>query len=158
MSRPGFGADSNFDTVESAFDKAWSWQRNTLRFGLEYATTIRSDDLIQNFFPLGGFLRLSGLERGEISGPHAGLARLIYYRKVDESGGGIFDMPLYIGGSIEAGNVWQSRSDISLDSMIMNASLFAGLDTYIGPIFLAAGFAENGDTSFYLFLGAPQRR
>lgn len=158
MSRPGFGADSNFDTVESAFDKAWSWHQNTLRFGLEYATTIQSDDLIQNFFPLGGFLRLSGLERGEISGPHAGLARLIYYRKVDETGGGIFDMPLYIGGSIEAGNVWQSRSDISLDSMIMNASLFAGLDTYIGPIFLAAGFAENGDTSFYLFLGAPQRR
>jgi len=157
MSRPGFGADSNFDTVESTIDTAWSWNKNTLRFGLEYATTIQSDNLIQDFFPLGGFLRLSGLERGEISGPHAGLARIIYYRQVGETGGGLFDFPLYLGGSVEAGNVWQTRSDISLDSMLINGSLFAGLDTYLGPLFLAAGFSENGDTSFYLFLGAPQR-
>jgi NTE family protein len=158
MSRPGFGADSNFDTVESIYDTAWSWKQNTLRFGLEYATTVRSDDLIQNFFLLGGFLRLSGLERGEISGPHAGLARLVYYRQVDETGGGLFDMPLYIGGSIEAGNVWQTRSDISFDSLRTNGSVFAGLDTYIGPLFVAAGFSEHGDTSFYLFLGAPHHR
>ena len=158
MSRPGFGADSNFDIVESAIDTAWSWNQNTLRFGLEYATTIQSDNLIQDFFPLGGFLRLSGLERGEISGPHAGLARIIYYRQVDETGGGLFDFPLYFGGSLEAGNVWQTRSEISLDSMLLNGSLFAGLDTYLGPLFLAAGFAENGSTSFYLFLGTPQRR
>ena len=128
-----------------------------MRFGVEYATTIQSDNLIQNFFPLGGFLRLSGLERGEISGPHAGLARIIYYRQVDETGGGIFDMPFYLGGSVEAGNVWRSRSDISLDSMLINGSLFAGLDTYLGPLFIAAGFSEDGETSFYLFLGTPQR-
>lgn len=157
MSRPGFGADSDFDTVASTFDTAWSWNQNTLRFGVEYATTIQSDNLIQNFFPLGGFLRLSGLERGEISGPHAGLARIIYYRQIGETGGGLFDMPLYVGGSVEAGNVWQTRSDISLDSMLFNGSLFAGLDTYLGPLFLAAGFSENGDASFYLFLGALQR-
>jgi NTE family protein len=157
MSRPGFGADSNFDTVESTIDTAWSWKKNTLRFGLEYATTIQSDNLIQNFFPLGGFLRLSGLDRGEISGPHAGLARIIYYRQVGETGGGLFDFPLYLGGSVEAGNVWQTRSDISLDSMLINGSLFAGLDTYLGPLFLAVGFSENGDSTFYLFLGARQR-
>ena len=155
LSRTGFGADSNFDTVESALDQAWSWGQNTLRLGLEYQTTMRSDNQIQNFFPLGGFLRLSGLERGAISGPHAGLARLIYYRQLGATGGGLFNMPLYFGGSVEAGNVWQSRSDISLDSLLLNGSLFAGLDTYIGPLFLAAGFSENGDTGFYLFLGAP---
>jgi len=138
-------------------DTAWSWKQNTLRFGLEYTTTIRSDNSIQNFFPLGGFLRLSGLERGEISGPHTGLARIIYYRRFGETGGGLFDFPIYFGGSVEAGNVWQSRSDISLDSLLLNGSVFAGLDTYIGPLFLAAGFSENGDSSFYLFLGTPQR-
>jgi NTE family protein len=157
MSRPGFGADSNFDIVESEIDTAWSWKQNTLRFGLEYSTTIQSDNLVQNFFPLGGFLRLSGLERGAISGPHAGLARIIYYRQLGETGAGLFDFPLYIGGSVEAGNVWQLRSDMSFDSMIMNGSLFAGLDTYFGPLFLAAGFSEGGSSSFYLFLGTPQR-
>ncbi len=156
MSRPGFGADSDFDIVESAIDTAWSWNRNTLVFGLEYATTIRSDNQVQNFFPLGGFLRLSGLERGEISGPHAGLGRLVYYRQLGETGAGIFDFPLYVGGSVEAGNVWQERSEISFDSMLVNGSLFAGLDTYLGPLFFAAGFSEGGSTSFYLFLGTRQ--
>ncbi len=157
LSRPGFGADSNFDTVEAAWTSVWTGGRHTLQLGLDFNTTIQSDDLIQNFFPLGGFLKLSGLERGEISGPHAGLARLLYYRRAGETGGGLFDIPLYLGASVEAGNVWQSRSDIGFDSMIINGSLFAGYDTYFGPLFLAAGFAEDGDTSFYLFLGPLPR-
>lgn len=157
LSRPGFGADSNFDIVEVSASKVWSYSRNTFQFGVEFGTTIESDDLIQNFFPLGGFLRLSGLERGQISGPHAGLARLVYYRRMGETGGGLFDVPLYLGASIEAGNAWQSRSDISTQSLLMNGSLFAGLDTWFGPLYLAAGLAEGGNSSFYLFLGTPPR-
>ncbi len=156
LSRPGFGADNNFDIIDSAIDRAWSWNRNTLRLGAEFATTIQSKSQVQDFFPLGGFLRLSGLERGEIRGPHAGLARLVYYRQLGETGAGLFDFPLYIGGSLETGNVWQQRSDISVASLRVNGSVFAGLDTYLGPLFLAAGFAEGGSTSFYLFLGSQR--
>jgi NTE family protein len=153
MSRPGLGADRSFDTIESALTTFWTRGRHTLQLGLEYNTMVESRDLIQNFFPLGGFLRLSGLQRGEISGPHAGLARLVYMRRSGETGGGVFDLPLYLGASVEAGNAWQARSDMSLESLIVNGSLFAGLDTWLGPLFLAAGIAENGDSSFYLFLG-----
>ena len=66
-------------------------------------------------------------------------------------------MPIYLGASVEAGNVWQSRDDISFDSMITNGSLFFGLDTIAGPVFLAAGFAESGETNFYLFVGSTPR-
>jgi NTE family protein len=159
MSKPGLGADSRFDSFRSTIDKVWSWGRddqNTFQLGLEYATTIKSDNRVQEYFPLGGFLRLSGLERGEISGPHAGLARLMYYRQLGGPSG-FFDMPLYVGGSIEAGNVWQNRSDISTGSLIANGSLFAGIDTYVGWLFLGAGFSEAGESSFYLFLGDPRR-
>ncbi len=156
LSRPGFGADGKFDTIETELTSVRTSGRNSLLFGLSFATTLDSDDTIQEFFPLGGFLRLSGLERGEISGPHAGVARLVYYRRSGDTGG-LLDMPLYFGASIEAGNVWQSRSDISTDSLIINGSLFAGIDTYLGPLFLAAGIGEGGDSSFYLFLGAPPR-
>lgn len=157
-SRPGLGADSSFDLVDLAFEKAWSWNKNTIQIGAEYSTTIESDDLVQNFFPLGGFLRLSGLDAGEISGPHAGLLRMMYLRNIGSSVGGLFDVPVYLGGSLEAGNVWQSRGDIGLDSMLINGSIFAGVDTYFGLLFLAAGFSETGDNSFYLFLGNPRRR
>ena len=157
LSRPGFGADNDFDTVAAEMTSSWSKGKNTLQLGLDYATTLESDNTVQDFFPLGGFLRLSGLERGEISGPHAALAKLVYYRRVGDTTGGILDAPIYLGVSAEAGNVWQSRSDISVDTMIFNGSIFAGIDTFIGPVYLAAGFAEQGQRNVYLFIGEPPR-
>ena len=157
LSRPGLGADDKFDTGEAEFSQTWSRGKNSLQLGLSYATTLSSANNVQNYFPLGGFLRLSGLERGEISGPHAGLTRLVYYRRVSETTGDLFETPIYVGISAEAGNVWQSRDDISLDTMQLNGSIFAGLDSYFGPVYLAAGFAENGQSNFYLFIGSPPR-
>ena len=157
LSRPGLGADHNFDTIEGEFSQTWSRGKNSLQLGLGYATTLSSDNTVQDFFPMGGFLRLSGLERGEISGPHAALARLVYYRRVGDTTGDLFETPIYLGFSAEAGNVWQTREEIGFDTMQINGSVFAGLDSYFGPVYLAAGFAENGQTNFYLFVGAPPR-
>ncbi len=157
QSLPGMGADYRFDTLEADFAQTWSRGKSSLQLGLSYATTLSSDNTIQDFFPMGGFLRLSGLEQGEISGPHAGLARLVFYRRVGSKTGGVFDTPVYLGVSAEAGNVWQARSDMDFSSMQLSGSIFAGMDTYIGPVYLAAGFAEHGQTNFYLFIGATQR-
>ena len=156
MSRPGLGADSRFDTVEGEIMRTLSRGRNFYQLALAYATTVESDGTVQDYFPLGGFLRLSGLERGEISGPHAALARLVYYRRIGETTG-LLDTPIYFGFSAEAGNVWQSRSDMDFDTMLLNGSLFAGFDTFLGPVYLAAGFAEGGGSNFYLFVGEPPR-
>ena len=156
LSRPGLGADATFDTIEGELNQTWSRGKNSLQLGLGYATTLDSNSAIQDYFPLGGFLRLSGLERGEIRGPHAALARLVYYRRIGETRG-ILDTPIYLGVSAEAGNVWQRRSDMSFDSMLLNGSVFAGLDTFVGPIYLAAGFGEQGEANFYLYVGALPR-
>jgi len=156
-SRPSLGADTRFDTLEFDLAAAMSRGKNTLVVGLDYATTLDSLSPVQNYFPLGGFLRLSGLERGQISGPHAALLRLVYYRQVSSSSGGLLQMPVYLGASIEGGNTWQIRDDIGFDSMLINGSVFLGLDTLIGPVYLAAGFAEGGRSNFYLFVGATPR-
>jgi NTE family protein len=157
-SMPDLGADERFDLAEFDIDGTWSRGKNTFTLGAYYATTLDSKNAIQDYFPLGGFLRLSGLERGEISGPHAALARMIYYRRVSESTGGIGEIPIYLGASLEAGNAWQSRSAIDFESALVNGSVFAGFDTPIGPFFIGAGFAEGGRSNYYLFLGAPPRR
>jgi NTE family protein len=157
LSRPGLGADFNFDTIQGEFSQTWSRGKSSLQLGLGYATTLSSDNTVQDFFPMGGFLRLSGLERGEISGPHSAITKLVYYRQVGDTTGDLFETPIYLGFSVEAGNVWQLREEISFDTMRINGSVFAGLDSYFGPVYLAAGFAENGQTNFYLFVGAPPR-
>lgn len=157
LSRPGMGADHKFDTIEGNFSQTWSRGKSSLQLGLSYATTLSSNNSVQDFFPMGGFLRLSGLERGAISGPHAALTKLVFYRQVGDTTGGLFETPVYLGISAEAGNTWQTRDEISFDTMRLNGSFFVGMDSYFGPVYLAAGIAEHGQSNFYLFIGAPPR-
>ena len=110
-------------------------------------------DQVQDFYTLGGLFDLSGLSPDQISGPHFGIARAIYYRRIGSGQDGLFDVPTYLGFSLELGNVWQRRSDVSVDSALFNGSAFLGFDTFLGPVYLAAGFGEGGDRSFYLLLG-----
>lgn len=153
LSRPSFGANFKYDTIEGEVAQNFSRGKSTFRIGLGYATTLESDGAVQDLFRLGGFQRLSGYERGAIAGPHAALAKLVYRRQMGESG--LLGTPVYLGVSVEGGNVWQNRSDMSFDSLLLNGSVFAGFDTWIGPVYLGAGFGEQGHSNVYLFVGAP---
>jgi NTE family protein len=121
-------------------------------------STVSSDSqapAIEDFFTLGGFLNLSGLAPQSIAGPHYGIARLIYYRQIGREGPGFLNVPTYAGLSFEVGNIWEERADASWNSALKDASLFLGLDTLVGPLYLAAGFDDGGETAFYLFMGRP---
>ncbi|HEY3486999.1 MAG TPA: hypothetical protein VGL10_02935, partial [Gammaproteobacteria bacterium] len=62
-------------------------------------------------------------------------------------------IPIYLGGSLELGNVWQTTDKIALDEGIGAASLLAGMDTLLGPLYIGLGKTENGDRALYFFLG-----
>ena len=62
-------------------------------------------------------------------------------------------MPIYLGVSLEIGNVWERRSDVSASSALVNGAAYLGFDTILGPVYVAAGFGEGGDKSLYLLLG-----
>jgi NTE family protein len=96
---------------------------------------------------------LSGLSPESLSGPHFGVARAIYYRRIGSGQEGFLDVPTYLGVSLELGNVWERRSDASFSSARVNGAAFLGFDTFLGPVYLAAGFDEGGGRSFYLLLG-----
>ena len=153
-----FGADDDYDTIDARLQALTSRGKTTFALGLEYATTLSFNGAIQDLFRLGGFQRLSGFNRNELSGPHAALASLTAYRRIGDSPGGLFNAPVYLGASVEAGNVWESRSQISASTALVHGSLFVGVDSYIGPLILAAGFGEGGSSNVYLFLGAPPAR
>jgi NTE family protein len=42
---------------------------------------------------------------------------------------------------------------MSLDDTIFGASLWAGVSTPVGPVYVGVGRAEGGDHAFYVFLG-----
>jgi NTE family protein len=142
------------DTFVFDWRGAWSRGKNTAVAWVSSGSTIGgSDTNVRSYFPLGGFLNLSGLPAQSLAGPHYAIARLVYLRSVGRGGEGVLNVPAYAGISYEIGNIWARRSELSFGSARNDASLFFGADTYIGPAYLAVGYDEGGNTAFYLFLG-----
>ncbi len=155
--RTSLGADSgSSDRLELDWLLARSFGRHTLLGWLSGGSTLDGDEsAVQDFFSLGGFLRLSGLRQDSISGPHYGVGRLIYYRQIGRPGPGFLNVAAYAGLSVEVGNTWEVRGDASFGSARKDGSIFLGLDTFFGPLYLAAGLDDENETAFYLFLGRP---
>ena len=152
--RDGLGAEDNADRVSFDWTHARSRGRNTLILSAAGGAHVSGPtDQVQDFYTLGGLFNLSGLSPDEISGPHFGIARAIYYRRIGSGLDGLFDVPTYLGVSLELGNVWEQRSDISASSALVNGAAYLGFDTLFGPVYIAAGFGEGGDRSLYLLLG-----
>jgi NTE family protein len=152
--REGLGADASADRISFDWTHARSSGRNTLILSAAGGVHVSGPlDQVQDFYTLGGLFDLSGLAPDQVSGPQFGIARAIAYRRIGSGQEGLFDVPTYLGFSLELGNVWQSRSEASVDSALFNGSAFLGFDTLLGPVYLAAGFGEGGDRSFYLLLG-----
>lgn len=151
--RAGMGADHNLNSIQANWLVARSIDRHTFIFSTAAGTTLDNVSSPQDFFQLGGFLNLSGLTSNSISGPHYGIGRLIYYRKIGKGGSGVLDFPAYAGVSFEAGNVWKDRGDAAWGSMKKDMSVFLGLDTLLGPVYLGTGLDSSGQKAFYLFLG-----
>lgn len=102
---------------------------------------------------LGGFLNLSGYNRHALTGQHKAFAALIYQYNLR---GGMYrrtQLPLYIGLSAEAGNVWTQNEKIDLDTLSYASSIYLGTNTIMGPIALGYGANDQGKASVYFYLG-----
>jgi NTE family protein len=78
---------------------------------------------------------------------------MLYYHRLGADTLPGLGTPVYLGGSVELGNVWLDSSDISLDNTLVAGSLFVVFDTLLGPLYIAYGVAEGGRESAYLFPG-----
>jgi len=170
--RIGLGSDQSYDQLSFNYLAAQSYGRYTGVFSVSGGTILNAppglmlasqmglsgqprttpSDL-RLLFPLGGFFNLSGLKANSLAGPHYGIARALFYKQIGRGGPGYLDIPTYLGMSLEMGNVWNHRSDVSFGNTRRDASVFLGLDTLLGPVYLATGFDDKGQQAFYLFLG-----
>jgi NTE family protein len=149
VARESLGARRNYDQLQLHYVQAFTRGANTLIGGLIAATTLDENAPIEGLFEMGGLFRLSGMQENQLFGQHAGLLTLGYLRRLRASG---LAQP-YIGATLEAGNVWQHRSDVSLDNTIISGSVFLGLDTPLGPIYLAYGHTDTGESAVYMYIG-----
>ncbi|MCG7949260.1 MAG: patatin-like phospholipase family protein [Candidatus Thiodiazotropha taylori] len=151
-SRDELGAEQEYDTFNINGLWANTWNKNTLMLWAGAAGVTNTDEPVNNGFSIGGLFNLSGYRESELAGRYAGLIRFIYLRELGDSRS-VLKIPVYAGISLEAGNVWDDRDDIAFDSLRTAGSITLSMDSPLGPIYLARGFAENGRTENYLYLG-----
>ncbi|MCH2172001.1 patatin-like phospholipase family protein [Myxococcota bacterium] len=147
------GASRDYQTLGLLATHVFTVLGTTLLVDAQIATTFEDVREVSTLLPLGGFLRLSGLAPNELRGPHTALFRVRGYRKIADLGVLSFQLPTYVGGSIEAGNVWASTGDISFGSLRWGGSAYLALDTPLSPLYLAYGYTESGRNAAYLFIG-----
>jgi NTE family protein len=145
------GGEFRRNTLTANLLKPFTWDRTTLLVGGRLGTTWNAINSNLGDYQLGGFLNLSGLQRNSLIGQQLLFGRVVGYHRIGEKSP-IFDLPIYLGGSLEAGNVWTSTSDISLGNLRTSASAFIAADTPIGPAWFAIG-QSGSNTSIYLVLG-----
>lgn len=145
--------DGRVDAIQIGAFLPFSWGRNTLGFNANFGTSFNGTPDETDLFPLGGFMRLTAFTPGQITGNHGGTVAAIYYRRVAGGLRYLTNTPIYAGGSLEAGNVWNDRNDMSFGDLRWSSSLFLGADTLIGPVYLGGAIGTGGQTSAFLFVG-----
>lgn len=151
--REDLGSDLSFDIAALFFLKPQTWGDNTILHWWDLASTVEDETGNLQPFSLGGLFNLSGYRTDELAGRHLGIGRLFYYHRLGGKPLTGIDSPIYLGASIEAGNVWQSSDDVRLNDTLLAGSVFVMIDSILGPLYVAYGWAEGNQQSAYLFLG-----
>ena len=139
------------------WDTALSYGANRWLLGasVSSASGNGSGAQIAAFSPLGGLANLSGYTENQLFDTQTALVRAVYYRRLTDATS-LFSVPFYVGGSLEAGGFWATRREFG-SNLIGAGSLFVGLDTFLGPIFLGYGYAQGGHNAAYLTFGSLLR-
>ncbi len=147
------GQSNQFTRLNATATGVKSWGPHTLnasvRVGMASDIPVGAIDE----YSLGGFQQLSGYRVGQVAGNYLTFGRLTYYQRLPWQGGVV--RALFAGGSLELGNAWANRNDMSLSDLRAGSSLFVGTDTGLGPLYLSVVHAPKGYTGLYLFLGRP---
>lgn len=146
--REGLGSDRHFESVTGMLLGTDSWRGFNLT-GLLFGEAVTGGEPgIENAVRLGGFRRLSAYAPGQITGDNALLGSLY----ASQAFGGPI-VPWFAGVGFEAGNAWESFDDADWNSTVRSWSLFAGVDTFLGPIQLATAYNNRDDWTAYLNIG-----
>lgn len=149
-------ADVEGDVASLSIDWAHAWGRYHLLLGTYLASAVDDTQAFRTAQFLGGFLNLSGFHERALFGNQSALLRAVAYRRTGDTSR-LFSLPVFVGSSLELGNVWVNRGAVDAGDLILAGSLFAGVDTPLGPMFLAYGYNENGEGSWYLTFGSLLR-
>jgi NTE family protein len=146
----GFGGDSHFSQLDSSALVAFSSGKHAIVFGGKYERTLDETPAFNSLFSLGGLFELTGLSRDELMANNAALVNAIYFYELTK----LKIIPnrpgkIYLGVSLETGKAWED-ANLTDNQFVTSGSLFLGIDSILGPIYLAFGMTDNGRKAAHL--------
>lgn len=151
LAREWMGNDANHGTVDIDALAAKSFGRHSWQLGGRYHSTVSGVLPIQNRYRLGGRSRLAGFHTNELTGQHYALVFAGYSYELAK----LFRRSALVGGTVEYGNAWEQRQDMRFGDGVLNASIYTGFDSWIGPMLLGYGWRDGGDGVLFLEIGRP---
>jgi len=151
------GSDYEFEHYQTLLYNYNTWERHTLGLGLHWEAYNDAPNEPPYFTQLGGFKRLSGFSQNAVSGNQGYLAVIDYRYRLDNNLNMPISVPMYLGATIEAGDVWEQANGTDWENFIFASSVYLALDSPVGPIHLAYGQAEGNHRAVYLVIGSPNR-
>ncbi len=150
---PALGADASTRRLLGIGMVAFSSGKNVFQVLATGGSPVKTDLPYYDGFKLGGFRRLSGYTTDELYGPYMAFGSVTYLREINRFKTSIIGGAYYLGVSLEAGNVWKVGSDVSLSDLRYAGSVFIGIDSPLGPVYVAYGQAEGGRSAVTFQLG-----
>tara|TARA_R110001583_G_scaffold10019_8_gene46786 strand:+ start:1917 stop:4127 length:2211 start_codon:yes stop_codon:yes gene_type:complete len=149
------GIDPKDTSLEIQFDWRGAFHiRHHAFVGIASFATVSNDaDFSVHVTELGGFLNLSGYQKDALIGSHKGFVAVVYQYDLGRELFGKTSLPLYLGTSLEAGNVWKLNESVSIGDVVKSGSLYLGTDTDFGPAVFGVGFASDGNSTVFLSVG-----
>ncbi|QDH71831.1 BamA/TamA family outer membrane protein [Lysobacter alkalisoli] len=149
VSRDWLGSDAEYDKFDLDAMLARSFGRHAVQLGGRYHVTTSGQLPLQDRYRLGGRTRLAGFRLNQLTGQHYTVVFVGYSYQLAE----VFGRSAQVGGTLEFGNAWERRADVSLGDGILNGSVYLGFDSWLGPMQLGYGWRETGDGVIFLEIG-----
>ena len=153
LADPALGGDIDYRRLSLEWQGARGGTDFSLSAVLRYEDSLGTQLPLTEAFALGGFENLSGLRERQILANQVLFGRVVYSHQIGR--GGALLRGVYVGGSIEYARVRERLNALDPTFEGLGGSLFLSLDSRLGPFYLGAGFAEEGEATLYLFLGRP---
>ena len=147
------GDNTDFQTISGSVLSANSHGPNTLIGALAAGQSLNGAPPLDALYRVGGLFSLSGYRKQELADENFLTAQLIYRRQLLGDSQQIFGVPLFVGGSVEFGDVWPGGTGVDAGDVSFGSSAFVAASTAFGPVYLAFGRSEGGRQSAYLLIG-----
>jgi NTE family protein len=149
---PNWTSDYDYRTIDANGQFAIPLaERHTLRLSGVLGTNLNQNAALPRVYALGGFNLLTAFSPNELLGQNRALGQLRYEWK----GGVVGRFPWYLGALGETGGSGPRLTDTIHDKLRVSGSVYAGLDTVLGPLVLTCAVGSQHHQTTWLVLGSP---